>query len=221
MSDNCENFKSPSALGLRICTSDVPCYDGLAFECIPLPSNPSLNDVLKSIDEAHCELINLINSGGGNVPNDDWVEFTNVDMIAINYTGTAGGTPIDRNMNILFQYKVTSPDSAVVKCNVTFEAPITGILDFTQFNFTIPDITGSNWFSGNKQMVATDIAFTRALHVPVSLIATDGTGQQYVSKGRAGASNNLFSVGFCQPNIANGSYNFEIDFEMTCRLVDA
>lgn len=215
---SCENYKSPKELGLRICTSDVPCYDGQGLECVDLPSNPSLNDVISSIDDAVCSLISLINSGGGNVPNDDWVELINANMSSVNWTGTDTGA--GASLDILFQYKVTSPDSAIVKCNARVTATITGLLDFVNFNFTTPNVSGSNWFTGDKKFRTTDIAFTRGIHTPVSIIASDGTTQQYISKGRAFASDNIFTVGFAQPNIPNGTYDFEIDFEMTCRLID-
>jgi hypothetical protein len=57
---NCENFKSPSAFGLKICTSDITCVNGLNFSCVTLPSNPTLNDVLNALESEICSIIELI-----------------------------------------------------------------------------------------------------------------------------------------------------------------
>ena len=221
----CENSKSPRALGLNLCTSDIPCYNGQNLDSVDLPSNPSLNDVIESIDSEICSLIGLIaGAGTPTIPNDPWVELDLPSMVASNYTGTAGGAIGTYNPNLFFTYKVISEDTALVRCNMRLNnVPITGILDFVQFNFTTPNLlaSGHNWLPVDKRFTTENIANTVATSSPVSIIAVNGTGVEYVSKGRVNAANNIFAVGFCQPNITNGNYNFEIDFEITCRLMDA
>lgn len=224
---NCENYKRPRQLGLSIHTSDVSLYDGESLNCLNTPDNPDLNDVIESIDERICQLIELINNASNptvTVPNDDWVELTNSDMTVINYTGTAGGTPEDRDMDISFMYKVISEDAALVKCNVRLSSPITALTDFVQFNFRFPAISGSNWFVGTKQMTTTNVANTKQHQAPVSIVAIDGLGGTYSSKGRVeafsgGGITNLFSVGYCQPNISSNDYIFEISFDLICKLI--
>ena len=216
MSD-CENFKSPRELGLRICTSDIFCYDGADFECLVVPSDPTLNDILAAIDTQVCNLLELINNPVAPVvPNDVWKTLNLGDLVAFNFTGIVGsGTTVG------FDYKIIAVDSALVRCRVKFSGNITSLFDFVNFNFTLPSFTVSNFFTVAKQFTMITADGGDLTHSPISIVITDGTGLEYVSKGRATVTNNLVFTGFSQPNIVNGNYDFEIDFQLMCRIIDA
>jgi len=111
----CRNYKSPKQLGLRICTSDIPCYDGQGFECIELPSNPSLNQVLKAIDLEFCALLELINNIA--LPNEPWENLVDgLNVISKQFQGKEGTTLVgdESSIQVRGNYHVLSPNAIAV-----------------------------------------------------------------------------------------------------------
>lgn len=169
--------------------------------------------------------------GGGEVPNDDWVYiFENASGIsAVTWQGsaTSNATPL-----ITVAYKITSPDSAIVKVKAFLDADIDAIGNSLNFRFTLAPIGvgNSQWFSGSKYFTtlfgsgATEDVFA----VPVKITpAFDGvasgvlspTLDQYQSKGRAFINNGLVIAQGLGPVLPEGHYQFLVEFEMTAQLL--
>lgn len=55
--DGCEDTTGPKTSSDVLKTSNVEEYDGGALACISLPAEPSLNDVIESIDDKICDMV--------------------------------------------------------------------------------------------------------------------------------------------------------------------
>ncbi len=229
MAENCENFKRPRQLGLSIYTSDVSLYDGANLDCVPIPDNASLNDVIEAFGEQFCSLIELINNIEVTAPNDPWVSIMNNGTGISGIVGS-GAVTVFNDITVNVAYKVISEDAVIVKCktllDVTLDGDTTRELDY---RFTLSNLTTSNWFTGTKmfQSIFPDSLDIQAesFAVPVSIVALGGEGydtlnhDDYDSQGRAFCSNGIFFVQHAAPKVASaGTYLFELEWEMTCQL---
>jgi len=234
MSD-CTNYKSPKQLGLRICTSDVPCYDGSILECINLPSNPSLNDVIKSTDEAICNLIDLINNievPAAVIPQDDWVVIDETYPF-ITPVDFSGASPVPNGFTFDVAYKILSADHAIVKVNAEYDVTIVSqFTDNMAFRIYMDDIldANSNWLNGTNGRFQSNITYpsnpsTRNFGVPVTYWISGGEDNPapfnsdfFKIKGRATISNGVIVAQMMYPSAPVGNYIFNIEFEIVCGI---
>lgn len=232
---NCENFKRPRQLGLSIYTSDVSLYDGANLECVDLPDNPSLNDVIEAFGEKFCSLITLINnfeSATVVIPNDPWVSLMDNAVGITDPQGTSGGTTYN-SVSVNVAYKVISEDAAIVKCktilDVTLDGDPTRVLNYSFYLDNIA-VGASEWFptlEKSFQGIFPDALDVNAqnIGVPIVIYASGGEGygvldvDDYDSQGRAGCSSGLFFVQLAAPKITTpGTYLMVIEWEMTVQL---
>lgn len=233
MPENCDNFKSPKQLGLNICTSDVSCYDGVSLNCIELPSNPDLNDVIAATDAKICDVINLINTISvplPTIPDDPWVYLTDVDpeITGFNFSGTA--TEVSSELNVA--YKVLSPSHAILKVKAILTVIMTSPELDIDFDFFLGNVQNadSGWFSSGEKVFSSilpDSLVGENFGVPVSIIRIGGDAlpthfEDYHSKGRAGVSDGFVFTQRTAPNtpLQSGEHSFIVEFEIMCRLFD-
>ena len=151
-------------------------------------------------------------------PNDAWVEKeeTNVAQAPAN-TGTSTNNSITMDL----AYKVLNIDTVLVRCQILINADITALNNSINCNFKLGTIT-SNWFTGTKLATGTYTSFQS--WSPISIITTTGTtaipnqvGRAYASQ--SPATDGLFTIGNTNVQMPDGTYDFVIDFEITCKLV--
>lgn len=247
MSD-CENFKSPQALGLKICTSDITCVNGLNFECINLPSNPDLNDVLNSIDDSVCELFGLVNNITVPSPTPDpWLKYQAVDVTSNSITPfpdfpDSGIATVDLGSGIIpvsdIAYNVISENTVQIKGWVEFKIDLDTVpvnwnggnfivsLDFPSFS-----ATGSNVLSVDKVMEPIITQF----HSPcrnliqqqspvLSNIFDAGAGAVTFSNDGAGGNRITIKLNAAFETYlpaATGRWNIRLGFDGSAKLVNA
>ena len=159
---NCDNYKSPSALGLTICTGDVSCYTGSILSCIELPANPTLNDIISATDTKICELVTLINASAGAPTPDGWILYQFADFIsytAVPYTPFSDGVTIPALSNTAWiAIKVVDANTVLIKGDLRFTATFdrtapNWIGGGIQMDITLPPLSASNHFAGSKGLV--------------------------------------------------------------------
>ena len=226
----CDNFKSPKQLGLKICTSDVECYNGVILECIDLPSNPSLNNVIEATDDKICELINLINgivAPAPVIPNDDWVVIDETDpkITVILQQGSV----VWNDFTFGIAYKILSTDHAIIKFRAHLDVNIVQISDTINFTIGIDNINNSesNWFSVGDKRFQSILPYVAgdSFAVPITYLKVGGDVLgthpfDYDIMGRAASSNGGIIVQNMVPKIANGNHIFLVEFEMVVGLQD-
>jgi hypothetical protein len=153
----------------------------------------------------------------GTVPNDPWVSLAYADMTAVNFTGTATySAPSHGLPTINLEYKIIAEDTVIVKGVIVRAVDITGLTNSINQNFRFPAFSGSNWFAGTKLFVPT------TQRVPIS-IYSNTTTDNIMQKGNAiistASSQNLISIGETNLQLPNGTYTFNIHFEVTCEIV--
>jgi hypothetical protein len=241
---NCAEYKSPAQLGLNICTSDVPCYDGQGLSCVSLPSNPTLNDVIAAIDTSICGLQTLINAidTSAQLP-DPWLKYTNSDQIIATITnldGTAGITTVDLGFGIIpvsdLLYNVSSTETVLVRGFVEFKVDVDTLNPSYSENgleviLTFPEFSsvGSNVLSANKLM---ESDYPYPTHIPATPCSVQtqqqlptleptknrGAGQVYLGN-EAGDNKILIRI---YPNFTrDGRHNIRIGFDCPVELINA
>jgi len=153
----------------------------------------------------------------GSVPNDAWVSLAYADMTAVNFTGSATySLPSHGLPTINLEYKIIAPDTVIVKGVIVRAVDITGLTNSINQNFRFAAFSGSNWFAGTKLFVPT------TQRVPIS-IYSNTTTDNVMQKGNViistASSENLISIGETNLQLPNGTYTFNIHFEVTCEIV--
>lgn len=156
----------------------------------------------------------------GTPTNDSWVEFDETTVAAVpNWTGTA-----TLNGSVLLDgaYKVLNEDTIFIRTQARINATITAIDNSINFNFRLGTIS-SNWYAGTKLPSMVINSSTIQGWVPISIVSTT-SGARPNTIGRAYAAetpapDGLIAIGNTNLQLANGTYNFIIDWEMTCKLV--
>lgn len=153
------------------------------------------------------------------VPNDNWVEFDEATNIATApvFTGTA---TLNGSIALDGVYKVINSDTIYIRCEARMNCDITALDNSINFNFDLGNIV-STWYTGSK-LPTTALAASQTW-VPISIISTT-TGTVPNTIGRAYAAqtpapDGLIAVGNTNLQLKNGTYDFVINFQMTCKLI--
>lgn len=154
----------------------------------------------------------------GTVPNDDWVDLDETDMLAINYTGTADyDVPTHGVFEIDLRYKILNEDTVVVHGRTKRTVDITSLTDTVGCNFRFAAFGSSDWFTGTKvfKTLPIDYRFTATLYS-----ISGSTLLNYIENvvPQVVAATNMISVGESILGLPNGRYTFYTHFEFTFEI---